>query len=229
MCQRGWSYIVKAGTIILVCNFVVQLMQSFSWSLEPVEDASQSILATIATPFAYFIAPIVGVVAWQLAAAVITGFIAKENVVGTLAVCVVGLENLINTEELAMLEGAGAEVAGMLAITKVAALAYLMLNLFSPPCFAAIGAMNSEMKSKKWLLAGLGLQIGVGYSLSFLVFFFGTLFTTADFGSVWAPILGWSVVIVFAAVLTALAVRRQAELKRELEEKQRKRALAAQK
>ena len=227
MCQRGWSYIVKAGTIILVCNFVVQIMQSFSWSFKPVEDASESILAGIATPFAYFIAPIVGVVAWQLAAAVITGFIAKENVVGTLAVCVVGLENLINSEELAMLEGAGAEVAGILAITKIAALSYLMLNLFSPPCFAAIGAMNAEMKSKKWLLAGLGLQLGVGYSVSFLVYFFGTLFTGADFGSVWAPILGWSVTVIFAATLTVLAVKRQAELKREAAEKQRKRELAA--
>ncbi len=123
MCQRGWAYIVKAGTIILVCNFVVQLMQTFGWNLQPVESAGDSILATIATPFAYLFAPIVGVVAWQLAAAAITGFIAKENVVGTLAVCFVGLENLIDTEELALMEGAGAEVAGVMAITKVAALA----------------------------------------------------------------------------------------------------------
>ena len=130
MCQRGWSYIVKAGTVILVCNFAVQLMQSFAWNFRPAESASDSILATIATPFAYLIAPVVGVVAWQLAAAAITGFIAKENVVGTLAVCFVGLENLINVEELAMLEGAGAEVAEVMAITKVAALAYLMFNLF---------------------------------------------------------------------------------------------------
>ena len=215
MCQRGWSYIVKAGTIILVCNFVVQLMQSFTWSFAPAEEASESILASIATPFAYVVAPIVGVVAWQLAAAVITGFIAKENVVGTLAVCFVGLENFIDTEELAMLEGAGTDVAGMLAITKVAALAYLMLNLFSPPCFAAIGAMNAEIKSKKWLFAGIGLQLGVGYSIGFLVYFFGTIFTGAGFSLVWAPIVGWVVVAAFAAILTYLALKRQAELKRE--------------
>ena len=219
MCQRGWSYIVKAGTIILVCNFVVQLMQSFDWSLKPVENASESILATIATPFAYVFAPIVGVVAWQLAAAAITGFIAKENVVGTLAVCFVGLENLIDTEELAMMEGAGAEVAGILAITRVAALAYLMFNLFSPPCFAAIGAMNSEMKSAKWLWAGIGLQLGVGYSVGFLVYFFGTLFTGAEFGAAWMSILGWAIVLAFAAVLTVLIIRRNAELKREEEAK----------
>ena len=215
MCQRGWAYIVKAGTIILVCNFVVQLMQSFNWSLQPVEDASTSILATIATPFAYLFAHIVGVVAWQLAAAAITGFIAKENVVGTLAVCFVGLENLINTDELALMEGAGAEVAGIMAITKVAALAYLMFNLFSPPCFAAIGAMNAEMKSRKWLWAGIGLQLAVGYTVGFLTFFLGTLFTTRDFGSVWMPIVGWAIVAVIAVIIGALIVKKNKELKAE--------------
>ena len=215
MCQRGWAYIVKAGTIILVCNFVVQLMQSFGWNFRPVEAASESILASIATPFAYLIAPFVGVLAWQLAAAAITGFIAKENVVGTLAVCFVGLENLINTDELAMMEGAGVEVAGILAITKVAALAYLMFNLFSPPCFAAIGAMNAELKSKKWLWAGIGLQFGVGYSVGFLTFFFGTLFTRGSFGPLWMPILGWTLVALFATVLIALIVRKDRQLKKE--------------
>ena len=213
MCQRGWSYIVKAGTIILVCNFIVQLMQSFDWSFTPVENASDSILATIATPFAYIFAPVVGVVAWQLAAAAITGFIAKENVVGTLAVCFVGLENLIDTDALEIV-GSGAEVAGILAISKVAALAYLMFNLFTPPCFAAIGAMNSEMKSAKWLWAGIGLQFGVGYSLSFLVFFFGSLITGAGFGNaIWMPIVGWAVVVIFAAILTIMMIKRERELR----------------
>ena len=213
MCQRGWSYIVKAGTIILVCNFVVHLMQTFGWNLQPVDDARESILATVATPFAYFFAPIIGVVAWQMAAAAITGFIAKENVVGTLAVCFVGLENLIDAEEFALMEGAGAEVASVFAISKVAALAYLMFNLFTPPCFAAIGAMNAEMKSKKWLFAGLGLQLGVGYSVSFLVYFFGTLFTTGEFGALWMNLLGWAVVLLFASIIAVLIARRNRELK----------------
>ena len=219
MCQRGWSYIVKAGTVILVCNFVVQLMQSFGWNLQPVDDASQSILATIATPFAYLFAPIVGVVAWQLAAAVITGFIAKENVVGTLAVCFVGLENLINTDELVLMEGAGAEVAGVFAITKVAALAYLMLNLFSPPCFAAIGAMNSEIKSKKWLFAGVGIQFSVGYSLGFLTCFFGTLLTGGTLGKAWMSILGWGIEVLIVAIFAFVIVKKKNEAKREKENK----------
>ena len=213
MFERGWSYIVKAGTIILVCNFVVHVMQSFDWSFNIVENASDSILHDIATPFAYLIAPVVGVVAWQLAAAAVTGFIAKENVVGTLAVCFVGLENLIDTEELALLEGAGAEVAAVFAISKVAALAYLMFNLFTPPCFAAIGAMNSEMKSKKWFWGGIGLQFAVGFTVSFLVFFFGTLFTTRNFGSVWMPIVGWLIVLGCAAVVTYLIIKKQKEVR----------------
>ncbi|MBO5322351.1 MAG: ferrous iron transporter B, partial [Clostridia bacterium] len=175
MCSRGWAYIVKAATIILLCNMAVQLMQTFTWSFAVAESADSSILASIASPFAYLLVPIVGVLSWQLAAAAITGFIAKENVVGTLAVCFVGLENLIDTEELAMMEGAGAEVAGIMAITKVAALAYLMFNLYTPPCFAAIGAMNAEMKSAKWLWGGIGLQLAVGYAVAYLVYTIGTL------------------------------------------------------
>ncbi|MBQ7344228.1 MAG: ferrous iron transport protein B [Clostridia bacterium] len=219
MCQRGWSYIVKAGTIILVCNFAVQLMQTFGWNLQPVEDAGESILATIATPFAYLFAPIVGVVAWQLAAAAITGFIAKENVVGTLAVCFVGLENLIDTEELALMEGAGAEVAGIMAITKAAALAYLMFNLFTPPCFAAIGAMNSEIKDKKWLFAGIGIQLAVGYCIGFLTFFFGSIFTGADLGKPWMSILGWVIVAAIVAIFAFAILKKREEVKREAEAK----------
>ena len=216
MCQRGWAYIVKAGTIILVCNFAVHLMQTFGWDFKPVEDASESILATIATPFAYLFAPIVGAVAWQFAAAAITGFIAKENVVGTLAVCF-GISNLINMDELAMVEGAAGSVAEVFGMTSVAALAFLMFNLFTPPCFAAIGAMNSEIKSKKWLFAGIGLQFSVGYSIGFLVYFFGTLFTTRDFGAAWMPIVGWAIVGVIVAIFTALIIRKNKQLKAEYE------------
>ena len=202
MCQRGWSYIVKAGTVILLCNFVVHLMQTFDWRLSPVEDASHSILATVATPFAFFLAPIVGVVAWQLASATIAGFVAKENVVGTIAVCY-GISHLISEEGVA-----SAGTAEAIGITSAAALAFLMLNLFSPPCFAAIGAMSAELKSKKWLWAGIGLQLGVGYSVGFLAFFFGTLLSKGSLGPVWMPVLGWGVVVAFAAILVGLVLAR---------------------
>ena len=212
MLSRGWAYIVKAGTIILVCNFVVHVMQTFNWSFEVVE-ASESILHDVATPFAFVIAPIVGVCAWQLAAATVTGFIAKENVVGTLAICY-GITNFIDTEELALIGGA-TEVAMIFNITKVAALAFLMFNLFSPPCFAAIGAMNSEMKSRKWLWAGIGLQLAVGFTVAFLVYFFGTLFTGANYGSAWMPILGWCIVLAIVGILAFMIIKKKKELKDE--------------
>ncbi len=217
MCSRGWSYIVKAATIILLCNMAVQLMQTFTWTFQVAESADQSILASIASPFAYLLVPIVGVLSWQLAAAAITGFIAKENVVGTLAVCFVGLEHLIDTEELALMEGAGAEVAGIMAITKVAALAYLMFNLYTPPCFAAIGAMNAEMKSAKWLWGGIGLQLAVGYTVSYLVYTIGTLITAPASLSIGAAIAGLIAVLVMVGVVLMLIRNTDRKLKAEYE------------
>ncbi len=202
MGSRGCAYIVRAGTVILVCNTVVQIMQTFDWSFQPTDVAAESILATIANPIAYLLVPVVGVVSWQLAAAAVTGFIAKENVVGTLAVCFVGLENLIDTEELALLEGAGAEVAGVMAITKVAALAYLMFNLFTPPCFAALGAMNSEINDRKWFWGGVALQFATGYTVAFLVYQIGTLVTTGTLGAGFLP--GLIAVAAIVAVIAAL-------------------------
>ena len=211
MCQRGWSYIVKAGTVILVCNFVVYMMQTYGWNFQAVEDPADSILATIATPIAFVIAPIVGVALWQLAAAAVTGFIAKECVVSTLAT-VFMFEELINED----LEAVGAITsANMGGISVVAGLAFLMFNLFTPPCFAAIGAMNAEIKSKKWLWAGIGLQFAVGYTIGFLVFFFGTLFTGGSFGAAWMPILGWAIVLAIAAIFTVLIIKKDKQLKAE--------------
>ena len=214
MCNRGAAYIKKAATIILLCNTVVQIMQSFNWQFQVAQSADQSILSTIASPFAYVIAPIVGVVSWQLAAAAVTGFIAKENVVGTLAVCFVGLENLIDTEELALV-GSGSEAAGIIAITKVAALAYLMFNLYTPPCFAAIGAMNSEMKSKKWIWGGIGLQMGTGYTVGYLVYTIGTLITNPSSLNVVMAICGAAVVAVFAVTVIGLIKNTDKKLKTE--------------
>ncbi|MDD6966583.1 MAG: ferrous iron transporter B [Firmicutes bacterium] len=202
MCSRGWAFIVKAFTIILVCNTVVQIMQTFTWSFEVAEVASDSILASIAGPFAYLLVPIVGTLSWQLAAAAVTGFIAKENVVGTLAVCFVGLENLINTEELALMEGAGTEVASVFAITKVAALAYLMFNLYTPPCFAALGAMHAEINDRKWFWGGVGLQFATGFTVAYLVYQIGTLITTGSMGT--GFLLGLIVVAILAAILIYL-------------------------
>ena len=215
MLGRGKAYIIKAGTIILVCNTIVQVMQSFNWQMQVVEEGmeSTSILATIASPIAYLLAPIVGIVAWQLAAAAVTGFIAKENVVGTLAVCY-GLSAFIDTEELTLV-GDGNVVASAMALTKVAALAYLMFNLFTPPCFAALGAMNSEMQSKKWLWGGIALQLGTGYSVAFGVYQIGTLITTGKFGAGFVP--GLIAVLVMIALVVGLIHRTNMQFNAEYE------------
>ena len=222
MCSRGWAYIVKAGTVILVCNTVVQIMQAFTWSFALAEAADTSILASVARPFSYLLIPIIGVASWQMAAAAVTGFIAKENVVGTLAVCFVGLENLIDTEELALMEGAGAEVATVFAITKVAALAYLMFNLFTPPCFAALGAMNSEMGDRKWFWGGVALQFATGFTVAFLVYQIGTLITTGSIGVGFLP--GLIVVIAIIAVIVSLIKKTEKRLAEEYALKAAKKA-----
>ena len=212
MCGRGKEYIIKATTIILLCNMAVQLMQTFTWSFAVAESAESSILATLARPFAYLLVPILGVLSWQMAAAAITGFIAKENVVGTLAVCFVGLENLIDTEELAMLEGSGTEVAGIMAISKAAALAYLMFNLYSPPCFAALGAMRAEMKSVKWFWGGVGLQLAVGYAVAYVVYTVGTLITGGDL-NVRAALGGLAFIVAIAVFITVIILRTEKSIR----------------
>ena len=215
MCSRGWAFIVKAFTIILLCNTVVQVMQTFNWSFQAVAEGAEntSILASIATPFAYLLIPIVGYHAWQLAAAAVTGFLAKENVVGTLAVCY-GISSLFDLDELAMVEGAGTEVAMAFGLTKAAALAYLMFNLFTPPCFAAIGAMNSEMKSRKWLWGGIGLQLGIGYTVGFAVYQIGTIITTGTVGAGFLP--GLVAVLAMIAIVVWRIIVAERNLRAEL-------------
>ena len=223
MLGRGWAYIVKAGTIILLCNTVVQVMQSFTWSFTPAnEAASDSILASIANPFAYVLIPVIGYHCWQLAAAAVTGFIAKENVVGTLAVCF-AVTNMIDVESLELAtENVSAVALAFggntgVAMSAVAALAYLMFNLFSPPCFAAIGAMNAEMKSARWLWGSIGLQLATGFTAGYLVYTIGTLLTDAASLNVGGAICGGIAVAAFAAIITAIIMNTRKNLKAEYE------------
>ncbi|MFI3325159.1 MAG: ferrous iron transporter B [Clostridia bacterium] len=208
MLERAKAFIIKAGTIILVCNAAVQIMQSFNWSFQLVEEGMEntSILAGIATPFAILFIPL-GFGVWQLAAAAVTGFIAKENVVGTLAV-VYSVSSFIN-EDLE-LTGGESEIAAVMGLTAVAALAYLMFNLFTPPCFAAIGAMNSEMKSAKWLWGGIALQFGTGYVVAFLVYQIGTLITTGAVGAGFIP--GLIAVAVMVGIVVYLCKKGDAKI-----------------
>jgi len=212
MCSRGKAYIIKAGTIILVCNAVVTIMSSYSWTLKEVE-SNESILHDIASPFAFLLIPL-GFGAWQLAAAAITGFIAKEEVVGTLATVFAVSSTVINEDFELLSTGGGEQMFG---ISAVAGLAYLMFNLFTPPCFAAIGAMNSEIKSKKWLFAGIGLQFATAYVLSFFVYQIGTLITKSTLGT--GFIYGLIAVIAIIAAVVVLGIKSNAKMKAEYESK----------
>jgi ferrous iron transport protein B len=215
MLDRGKAFIVKAATIILICNVAVHIMQTFNWSFQTVEEGmeSTSILASIASPVAFLLIPL-GFGAWQLAAAAVTGFIAKENVVGTLAV-VYGITNFIDTEELALIAGAS-DVASIMGLTSVAALAYLTFNLFTPPCFAAIGAMNAELDSKKWLWAGIGLQFGMGYFVAYFIYQIGTLITTGGFGA--GAIPGLIVIALMVGIVVYLIRQKKENAPESMEE-----------
>ena len=204
MLERAKAYIIKAATIILLCNLVVQLMQTFTWNFQVVEEGAEntSILASIATPFSILLIPL-GFGTWQLAAAAVTGFIAKENVVGTLAV-VYGLTRFIDTEELAITGGANT-IDTTMGLTSVSALAYLFFNLYTPPCFAAIGAMNSEMQDRRWLWSAIGLQFCTGFTVAYLVNQVGTLVLYGHLAAGFLP--GLIAVALMAMVITVIARR----------------------
>ena len=206
MCSRGWAYIVKAGTVILVCNAIVTIMQAYAWNLQLAESADQSILASIAHPISILLIPL-GFGVWQIAAASVTGFIAKENVVGTLA-SVYAISNFIDTEELVLI-GGSSEVAAIMGLTKAAALACLMFNLFTPPCFAAIGAMNAELKSAKWLWGGISLQLATGYITAFLVYQIGSIFEIGSLGTGFVP--GLIAVLAMISVIMGLIFKANKE------------------
>ncbi|MBO7158489.1 MAG: ferrous iron transport protein B [Clostridia bacterium] len=210
MCSRGWSYIVKAGTVILVCNALVTIMLNYSWTFSEAEPA-ESILHSIASPIAVLLIPL-GFGMWQLAAAAVTGFIAKEEVVGTLGAVFTALA--VNDDFELLQTGNGEAVLG---ITAAAGLAYLIFNLFTPPCFAAIGAMNSEIKSKKWLFAGIGLQFSIAYVLSYLVYQIGTIITLGKVGDGFAA--GLVAVVAIIGIVTILGIHSNAKAKKAYENK----------
>ncbi len=195
MLDKGKAFIAKAGTIILVCNTAVWVMQTYSFSFQAVEDPNLSILAAFGGLISPLLIPL-GFMGWQLAAASLTGFIAKENVVGSLAVMFITTDAILQSSQSPLTE----------VFTPVTALAFMMFNLFTPPCFAAIGAMNSEMGSKKWLGIGLLFQLLTGYTMAMLVNQIGTLITTGTF----APGFAVAVVIIIVEIATFIVLTKKA-------------------
>lgn len=187
MIRHAKAFIVKASTIILVMNTVIWFMQTYGWNLQVAEDQSASILASIGSGIAPLLIP-VGFMGWQMAASALTGFIAKENVVATFAIILAASEETLHS--------AGGPLAEL--FTPVTAMAFLVFNLFTPPCFAAIGAMNAELRSRKWLLRAILFQFGVGYTLAMLVSQIGTLLFYGRFASGFVPAV---IIAIFVAGL----------------------------
>ena len=191
MIDKAKGFIIKASTIILVMNTLVWFMQAYGFNLQPVDDQSMSILAKVGAVIAPVLIPL-GMAGWQLAAATITGFIAKENVVATFAILLMAA-----SEEA--LHAPGGVLTEL--FTPVTAYAFLALNLFTPPCFAAIGAMRSEMGDRKWLFRGLSFQLSVGYIVALLISQLGSLIVYGEVASGWLPaiivILGYVVLITY--------------------------------
>lgn len=176
MLNQAKAFIVKASTIILVMNTIVWFMQTYAWNLQVVETQGASILADIGGFIAPLLIPL-GFVGWQMAAASLTGFIAKENVVATFAIILAASDQALHS--------AGGPLTEL--FTPVTAFAFLVFNLFTPPCFAAIGAMNAEYQSRKWLTRAVLFQLAVGYTLAMLVTQVGTLLFYGEFAVGFIP------------------------------------------
>jgi ferrous iron transport protein B len=178
MWERGWSFIKKAGTIILLSTIVVWFLMSFGWmdgsfTMLEAEELDHSILASIGTAIAWLFTPL-GWGDWKMTVAAITGLVAKENVVGTFGM-------LFGFAEVAE---DGAEVWGQLSasLTPLAAYSFLVFNLLCAPCFAAMGAIKREMNNTKWFWFAIGYQCVLAYLVSLCIYRIGMLVTEGVFG-----------------------------------------------
>ena len=197
MWERGWSFIKKAGTIILLSTIILWFLMSFGWeggSFGMVEELNESILSKIGTAIAWIFAPLGWTKAgegWKMAVAAVTGLIAKENVVATFGM-------LYGFAEVAE---DGAEIWGNLAaaMTPIAAYGFLVFNLLCAPCFAAMGAIKREMNNTKWFLFAIGYQCGLAYLVSLCIYQIGTLVTGGGFG-IWT-VVAFAIIIGFLYLL----------------------------
>ena len=199
--ERGWSFIKKAGTIILLSTIILWFLMSFGWTdggfgMLEAEQLNDSILAKIGSAIAWIFIPLGWTQAgegWKMAVAAVSGLIAKENVVATFGL-------LFGFSEVAE---DGAEIWGSLAqvMTPIAAYGFLVFNLLCAPCFAAMGAIKREMNNAKWFWFAIGYQCGLAYIVSLCIYQIGTLFTTGAFG------LGTVVAFLLVAGFIYLLVR----------------------
>jgi ferrous iron transport protein B len=200
MFKQAKSFIYKATTIILVMNTLIWFMQAYGWNFKPAVDQSSSILASVGSGIAPLFIPL-GFIGWQLAATAVTGLVAKENVVATFGVLLA-----VTSEEA--LFATGGPLTSLFA-TPVIAYGFLVFNLFIPPCFAAIGAMKTELGSLKWLFRALSFQLGVGYTLALLINQIGSIIFYRELATGFIP-----GIIVLLVIITVVIwqIRRPAEI-----------------
>ena len=198
MWERGWSFIKKAGTIILLSTIVLWFLQGYGWGPDGfgAVELENSILASIGNAIAWIFTPLgwtQGGQGWKMAVAAVTGLIAKENVVATFGV-------LFGFAEVAE---DGAEIWGDLAacMTTVSAYSFLVFNLLCAPCFAAMGAIKREMNNTRWFFIAIGYQCGLAYLVSLCIYQIGTWITTGAFG------IGTVAALVIIALFIWLLVR----------------------
>ena len=198
MWERGWSFIKKAGTIILLSTIVLWFLQGYGWGPDGfgAVELENSILASIGNAIAWIFTPLgwtQGGQGWKMAVASVTGLIAKENVVATFGV-------LFGFAEVAE---DGAEIWGDLAacMTTVSAYSFLVFNLLCAPCFAAMGAIKREMNNTRWFFIAIGYQCGLAYLVSLCIYQIGTWITTGAFG------IGTAAALVIIALFIWLLVR----------------------
>jgi len=199
--ERGWSFIKKAGTIILLSTVILWFLMSFGWvngslTMLEAEELNHSLLAAIGNSIAWIFAPLgwtQGGEGWKMAVAAITGLIAKENVVATFGM-------LYGFAEVAE-DGVEVWNSLNLIISPIAAYGFLLFNLLCAPCFAAMGAIKREMNNTKWFLIAIGYQCGLAYLVTLMVYQFGTFFTGGVFT------VGTAVAFVVLAIFLYLLFR----------------------
>jgi ferrous iron transport protein B len=201
MIERAKDFIKNAATIIVLMNGFIWLTANFNFQFNAVESASDSILYALSSPIAFLLIPL-GFGFWGFAAAALSGFVAKEEVVGALAVIFVF--TVTSDFDVVGIDSARRALMDVGGLTSLSALSFLAFNLFTPPCFAAIGAMNTELKSKKWLVFAVGYQLMIGYLVSMFIFQIGTLITTQQLSSSWLISL-----IIFILSIASIVMVRQ--------------------
>lgn len=184
MLDSAWAFVKKAATIIILMNAIVWLATNFNFSLQTVSNPADSILRYLSEPIAWVLIPL-GFGVWGLAAAAVAGFVAKEEVVGALSVIFVfSVTDDLVAENLELARQALMTLGGL---TTVSAFAFMAFNLFTPPCFAAIGAMNAELGSRKWIAFAIFQQLTIGYFVALLIYQIGTLIVFQQFGTAFIP------------------------------------------